>query len=135
MRPNAVASATSLALLLVLGGLQSAAADASIGGTSTWTVVGPPTMLTLEGSPAFQITFHNDLTVSVFGIVMVVLHNGLGQTVYYTTATTTLTRLGIGPVYAAVVGVPAGSYNATFFAMDSSGVGISAPTTAVFVIG
>ena len=118
MKLYTVVAAVSAALLLVLGAAQGAEADASIGGTSTWNVIGAPTMLTLLGSPAWLMTFHN----------------GLGQTVYYSTGSITLTSLGTGSVYIGVVGVPAGNYNATFFAFDPSGVAISAPTSAMFIV-
>ena len=96
MKLYTVVAAVSAALLLVLGAAQGAEADASIGGTSTWNVIGAPTMLTLLGSPAWLMTFHNGLTVSVLGVVVLVLHNGLGQTVYYSTGSITLTSLGTG---------------------------------------
>ena len=128
------AASTFLIALLALGGFQAAVADATIGGTTTWTEMGAPTMVTLQGSPAWVVSFHNDLTVSVLGIVILVLHNSLGQTVYYTTASMTLTSLGLGSVYVVVAGVPPGSYNARLFAFDPSGVPISAPTSATFVV-
>jgi hypothetical protein len=128
-----LAVALSAALLIALGGGQAARADTFVGGTQAWVMIGAPTA-TFIGLPAWETTFHNTLGVTVFGIVIVVLHNGLGQAVYYSTASITLPALGIGPLYEIVEGVPAGSYNATFFAFAPSGVAISAPTSIVILV-
>ena len=64
-------------------------------------------------SPVWSTTFQNNLDVAVLGIVIMVLHNNLGQTVFFSTATLNLTRGLSGTAYNVEFGLPPGIYNAT----------------------
>jgi hypothetical protein len=118
--------------VLVVGTVQAVDADAIVGGTAVWTMVGAPAEKTLTISPAGVTTFHNNLDVAVLGIVIMVLHNDMGQTVYFSTATMNITRGMSSTAYNVEFGVIPGIYNATYFAVSTSGVAISNSTTATF---
>ena len=123
--------------MLVLGAVQAAHADIFIGGTNVWTIVAGPSPQTLNGSPVEVVTFSNHLAVDVAGIVIMVLKNASGQTVYFTTSTITLSggpTASIGSAYLVAFGLPAGTYSATFFAFTFGGVAISTPTTSSLTI-
>ena len=62
-----------------------------------------------------------------------VVHNRIGQTVSYSTATLNLTRGFSGVAYTVETGLPIGIYNATIFAFSMNGVAISNSTTISFL--
>jgi hypothetical protein len=126
-----------LAALVALSAAQGAEADVFIGGTSDWTMVGAPSVQVLNGSTVGVVAYGNHLAVDVTAIVIMVLRNGLNQTVYYSTSTLTLSggpTGTIGSAYIVEFGVPPGTYSATFFAFTFGGVAISAPTTSPFTV-
>jgi hypothetical protein len=124
----------SVALLLVLSAAQAAQADTSIGGTNVWTMVGSPVFGANGISPYALVSYSNHLSVSVPGIVIMVLHNNSGQTVFFSTATATISPGAIVSADLVEFGLAAGAYNATFFAFAYDGVAISLPTTAIFAV-
>jgi len=134
VRGNWLTAAGALSLVIILAACFSQAASAAtfVGGTGDWTFVGAPTVTTLGSSQAAEITFENHLDVSVLGVVMMVLRNNLGQTVYYTTASINLALGSYGTVYLIEGGVPPGVYNATFFAFTLGGIAISNCATMTF---
>lgn len=136
MRRRLAPSAAVLSLLLLLlvpsSCFQAAEAETFVGGTADWTFVSRPTVSVLGISPAAATTFTNHLDVSVLGIVIMVIHNSAGQTVYYSTATLNITRGFSGTAYTVEAGLPPGIYNATIFAFSTSGVAISSSTTIPF---
>jgi hypothetical protein len=118
--------------LLVVSSASAAQAATFVGGTTVWTMVGAPAASTGTLGPVDTVSYSNHLSVSVPGIVFMVLRNNSSQMVYYTTATMTI---GSGAILAAALvefGLPAGTYNATFFAVSYSGVAISGSTSALF---
>jgi hypothetical protein len=125
-------SALAIALLLVSSGAEVAMGDAQVGGTANWTIVGAPTFTRIGISPTLETTFQNNLDVAVLGIVIMVVHNNLGQTVFYSTATLNLTRGFSGTAYNVEFGLSPGIYKATIFAFSTSGVAISNSTTVSF---
>ncbi len=126
------ASALVIGLLLASTSAEAAMADTSVGGTSNWTIVGAPRFSTIGISPTLATTFQNNLDVAVLGIVIMVVHNNLGQTVFYSTATLNLTRGFSGTAYTVEFGLSPGLYKATIFAFSPSGVAISNSTTTSF---
>jgi hypothetical protein len=119
--------------MLAVSGAEPATALTLVGGTANWTFESPPRMATIGAFAAAQTTFHNNLGVQVLGIVVMVLHNRIGQTVYYSTATLNLTRGFSGTAYTVEAGLPFGVYNATIFAFSMDGVAISNSTTFSFL--
>jgi hypothetical protein len=122
----------SLALAVVLCCCQAAQASAYVGGTGALTFVGTPTVVTLGPLRAAEVTLDNHLGVSVLGIAIMVIHNALGQTIYYSTATLNLTRGSFATAYIVEAGIPTGVYNATIFAFSAGGVAVSNSTTIAF---
>ena len=129
--------ALAFAVLIALSAAQGAEAAVVIGGTNDWTMVGAPSVQIINGSPVGAVAYSNHLVVDVTAIVIMVLRNGLNQTVYYSTSTLTLSggpTGTIGSAYIVEFGLPPGTYSATFFAFTFGGVAISAPTTSTFTV-
>ncbi len=124
-RSLSAAAALSLAIVLASSFAQAASASVFVGGTGDWTLVGDPTVQTLGASQAAELTYENHLATPVLGVVIMVLHNNIGQTVYYTTATINLNSSSYGTVFLVEYGVNPGVYNATFFAFSVAGIAIS----------
>jgi hypothetical protein len=70
----------------------------------------------------------------VTGVVFMVVHNRLGQTVEYSTATLQLTNGANGTAYLVAFGLASGEYAATIFVDTTSWVAISTPATASFTV-
>ena len=121
------------AMVLASYGAQAGNALTFVGGTSNWTAVGSPKMVSMGTFSGAATTFHNNLDVQVLGVVIMVLHNRIGQTVSYSTATLDLTRGFTGTAYTVELGLPSGVYNATIFAFSLGGVAISNSTTFEFL--
>jgi len=128
----AAAKTVSTALVLMILFSQAAEAQTFVAGPADWTFVGTPVVASLGISQAAEVTFDNQLSVSVLGIVIMVLHNNLGQMVYYTTSTMNLTVSARGTVYLAEGGAAPGMYTATVFAISTGGAPISNSTTFAF---
>lgn len=133
-RLYAFSAAISLALLVLPNAVGSAAASPFTGGTSAWTIIGQPSIVQLSGSPTGKTNYQNNLNVTELGIVFMVIHNSVGQTVYITTATASIASGANSTTYDVVYGVPSGSYTATFFAMLPSGTAMSTPTSVQITI-
>jgi hypothetical protein len=123
-----------VAVLLIVSAAQAAGAETSVGGTNVWTMVGSPSFQTGDIGPLAVVSFSNHLSVPLSGIAIMVLHNNSSQTVYFSTGTVTIASGAIGTVELVEFGLPAGTYNATFFAFTFGGVAISLPTYALFTL-
>src|SRR6266850_2272867 len=126
-------AALMLAIVVLSSGAQPASALTFVGGTANWSFVGSPRVTTIGVFSAVATTFHNNLDVQVIGIVIMVIHNRVGQTLSYSTATLNLTRGFSGIAYTVESGLPFGVYNATIFAFSTDGVAISNSTTISFL--
>jgi hypothetical protein len=85
------------------------------------------------GYAAFFITYLN-VNANVTGIVFMVMHNYLGQTVEISTATLQLAVGTNGTAFPVAFGlVPGANYSATFFVTATSGVAISQTTVETFM--
>ena len=70
----------------------------------------------------------------VLGIVIFVIHNHLGQTVYFSTSTINITHGSFGTAYLVEFGLAGGLYNASIFAVSTAGVAVSDLTTFAFEV-
>lgn len=127
-------AAASVIMVLASSVATSTMASGYIGGTNLWTALSTPTVSLLGCCQTGQIEYQNNYNSSILGIGIVVLHNSLGQTVFTNAATANVTAGGTQLVYDVIYGVPAGSYNATFFATAASGVAISNATTVTITL-
>jgi hypothetical protein len=123
----------AVAALLLLSSASAVEASTFYGGTGTWTVLGTPTQPTQFVSPALNVTYQNSQSIPVEGLVVMVLHNAMGQTVLISTATLSLQASSSGTALLLENGLPSGDYNASVFAFTFAGVAISTSTDVVFV--
>ncbi len=93
---------------------------------STTTQIGP--------SQAIQTSFSNTSTAPVTAVVFAVVHNALGQTVSYSTATVTASAGGSATAYNVLYGLAPGTYSVTIFATSTSGTAISNTSTVSVTI-
>lgn len=126
-------------LLLSNTGAMSVSASTFIGGTTVFTLVDPPMFCANEHpNGCFQtpgmvyVNYRNNLNLSVLGIVFWVIHNSLGQTVGFGTATLQLAPGANETGYPAVYGLASGMYSSAVFAIATSGVAISNSTALAF---
>jgi hypothetical protein len=131
---NALTVLLSLALLVLPNLAAPTVASPFIGGTDAWTLVNSPSVSQVGCCAAGQVVYHNNINVTVLGIVFMVLHNDMGQTVYFTSATLDIAAGANSTAYEVIFGLPSGNYDATFFAIAPSGVAISAATTATLTL-
>ena len=124
----------AVAALLVLSAASAVQADTFVGGTTVWTMVGSPAFSVGPFGPLDTVSYSNHLTVGVSGIVFMVLRNNSSQMVYLSQATATIAPGAIVAAALVEFGLPAGTYNATFFAVAYSGVAISLSTSALFTV-
>lgn len=131
---SSLPAGVAIAALLVLSSASAVQADTYVGGTTVWTMVGAPAPSVGTLGPIETVSFSNHLTVSVSGIVFMVIRNNSSQMIYFTQATATIAPGAIAAAVLVEFGLPAGTYNATFFAVAYSGVAISASTSALFTV-
>jgi hypothetical protein len=128
---------TFILLLLavpVLVWFQPTAAAANVC-TLCWLPVGSPVLSQFGAYQAFKISWVSvGFTANSTGIVLLVIHNYLGQTVEYSTAVIQLPSGANGTSYPIVFGLVSGTYFATFFVIAPSGLSMSATTTASFSV-
>jgi len=126
-------------------GVVSIAAQPSIGvtgtsgtctnqGTSCFTGSGTPTEQQLGANKAIVATFTNNSNAPQTAIVYAVVHNALGQTVYYTTATVSPAAGASAQAQLVLFGLPSGSYTATIFVTSTGGTAISTSSTVSVTI-
>jgi len=92
-------------------------------GTKTLELVSGPALSNL--GPAVTVAYRNDVPYHLNGLVYLVVHNAVGQTVYLSTAAVTPTAGGEFTATLPTPGVLLGVYNASVFAVDASGVAVS----------
>lgn len=99
-----------------------------------WVETAPPTYVQLEAYSSFNIPYVNLFSSASIGIVFMVVHNYLGQTVEISTATLQLAAGANGTAYPIAFGLASGTYSATFFVTEASGVAIASTSTASFAV-
>jgi hypothetical protein len=125
-----------LFLLVILSSIQSANAAnvTSCPAGACWTEIGPPVYAALGPYQSVEISYVNSIDAAMIGIVFMVVHNYLGQTVGISTATLTLAAGANGTAFPIAFGLAPGQYSATLFATSASGVAISETATASFTV-
>lgn len=94
-----------------------------------------PTQLASGGFSAFAVPYTSGVGNTTIGIVLMVVHNSLGQTVEISTATLELPADGNGTAYPVYFGLAPGTYSGTFFVLTPAGIAISMTTTTSFAVG
>jgi len=117
------------AAFLVFAAFSPVSAGTPILNTSSFTVLGTPSVANIGCCPTGQSVWKDNLNVTALGLVILVLHASNGQTMYVTAATINPAAGGNATAYDAIFGVPSGTYSATWFVMASSGVAMSTATT------
>lgn len=125
-----------LFLLLLVPSLQYATVNAAVACSSgnCWTEASPPAFVHLAGYSGFTITYVNGFSTNMTGIVFMVVHNSLGQTVEISTGGLSLAAGANGTAYTVTNGLAPGQYAATFFATATSGYAISSSTNGSFTV-
>jgi hypothetical protein len=124
-----------IAALLVLSSASTVQAATFVGGTSVWTIVGSPEPSTGACPGTCELlSYSNHLSVSVSGIIFMVLRNNDSQMVSLSSASATIATGAIVPALLIAVGLSPGTYNATFFAVAYSGVAISLSSSVMVTV-
>jgi len=130
-RLAALSASVSLAVLMVPSVIAPSEASPFTGGTTGWTIIGQPSVVTLNGYPTAKVNYQNNINVTIaLGVVYLVLHNGMGQTLYIKVGTTSNVPSSTNSTaFVVLYNVPSGTYSATFFATLPSGTAMSLPTS------
>lgn len=125
-----------LSLLFVLSSFQSATAAnlTSCNPGACWAEIGSPNYTSLGPYHTVEITYANSANATMTGIVFMVVHNYLGQTVEISTATLTLTAGTNGMAFPIAFGLAQGQYSATLFTTSAAGVAITSTTTVSITV-
>src|SRR6266404_4269901 len=132
MKANAAVAVVSLLMVLFLASFPSPRASGIC--TQCWAPTSPPVFVKLGAYSSFQVGYFSVMNSDVTGIVYAVVHDYLGQTVEISTATLQLAPGASGTTNPVIFGLASGTYSATFFAIEASGVAISPTTTQSFTI-
>lgn len=131
MKANAVAI-LSLLMILLFASFPSPRASGIC--TLCWAETSPPVYVKLGAYSSFQVAYISAMNSDVTGIVFLVIHNYLNQTVEISTATLQLAPTAYGTANPVIFGLASGTYAATFFVTYTNGVAIAATTTESFTI-
>ena len=125
-----------LLLILALSVLVSfpggSAVNACLG--QCWYSVSPPVFTHLGSYQAFKTTWVNLGNANVTGVVVMVIHNSLGQTAAISTALLNLAVGANGTAYPVAFGLAPGEYSSSVFVVTTGGVAISATMVASFTV-
>jgi hypothetical protein len=105
-----------------------------IGQAGDWTLVKGPTLSYGGDNPVVEATYTNNLNFTVTGISFLMIHNGVGQTIAYSTATLIPPGGGNATAYNVVFGLPPGTYHATVFVTSVSWVALSGSSSFTFTL-
>lgn len=136
-RLGSVSFAVLSFLLLVIPSIVApAAATPFTGGTNGWTVVGLPSVITLNNQPTAKATYTNGVNTTIaLALVYLDLRNSQGQTIFVNGGTLGPVNTGANATaFIVLFNVPSGNYNATIFATLPSGTAMSVATTFVVKI-
>jgi len=98
-------------------------------GTSCMGLSGTPAVTTSGGNKVITATFSNNSNAPQTAYIYGVVHNALGQTVAYTTATVSPNAGASASGQLVLFGLAPGSYSVTLFAVSTSGVALSTTST------
>lgn len=102
--------------------------------TTCMSASGSPSVTQIGANKAVQTTFINTSNAPVTAIVYAVVHNALGQTVSYSTATITANAGASATAYDVLFGLAPGTYTVSIFATSTSGTAISTTSTVTVTI-
>jgi hypothetical protein len=126
-------------LLLILsltcfGANAEALPDCTVANINTISMSGAPSLQMTNAGAMVGVTYASNAQGCDYpGIVFLVAHNTMPQTVYISTATVLLTPNQNVTAYPFVFGFPPGTpLNSTIFVVSSSGVALSSATIFVF---
>jgi len=105
-----------------------------IGKASDWTLLKGPALVFGGDSPVVKATYANNLDVGVTGIMWLVIHNGVGQTISFSTGTLSPAGGGNPTGTDVVFGLTPGTYNATVFVTSVSFIALSGSASFNFTI-
>lgn len=134
---RAVTAHIALLLALLLGAFfqsTTAVSNSACNSDSCWEQINAGNYYQLGGYSAVGIPYLNTINATVTGIVFMVVHNYLGQTVEISTATLQLGAGANGTAFLIRFGLESGTYSATFFVTEPSGVSISTTATETFTV-
>jgi hypothetical protein len=130
-----VAVAFLLAILpLASSNLVRASALSACSSDDCWFVFATPTYAQLGYYSSMEIQYTSGLNATATGIVLMVVHNSLGQTVEISTSVLQLAAGANGTAYEIAFGLESGTYSGTFFVVSTSGTAMSTTTTASFTV-
>jgi len=118
-------------LTFTVGGTSGSCANE---GTACMSVSGTPSVSKSGANTIISATFTNNSNAPQTAYIYAVVHNALGQTVYYTTATVSPAAGSSQAGQLVLFGLPSGTYSATVFAVSTSGTAISSTTTVTVTI-
>jgi len=103
-------------------------------GTACMGINGTPAVSKSGGNTIISAAFTNNSNAPQTGYIYAVVHNALGQTVYYTTATVSPAAGASQTGQLVLFGLPSGTYSATIFVVSTSGTAISGTTNVSVTI-
>jgi len=95
---------------------------------------GTPSVTKSGGNTLIQASFTNNSNAPQTAYIYAVVHNALGQTVYYTTATVSPAAGATQTGQLVLFGLAPGSYTATVFVVSTSGTALSTSSTVSVTI-
>jgi len=90
---------------------------------------GAPTVTKQGGNTIISATFTNNSNAPQTVIIFAVVHNAIGQTVYYTTATISPAAGASATGQLVLFGQASGTYSVTIFAASTGGIALSTAST------
>jgi hypothetical protein len=123
----------AVVLAVALAANEFSVATGFIGGTDVLTPVRHVSFCPADCTPNVGVVYdyQNNLDVNVTGIVWWVIHNGLGQTVQWSTSMVYIPA-GSNVTGYVVAPLPLGNYNSTVFVTTIGGIAISGLATLSF---
>jgi len=103
-------------------------------GTACMGISGTPTVTKQGGNTIISASYTNNSNAPQTAFVYAVVHNALGQTVEYTTATISPGAGSSTVAQLVLFGLAPGTYSASVFVVSGSGTALSSPTTVSVTI-
>jgi hypothetical protein len=129
-----IALALVVALIIPMLPNSTAVAD-SCYAPSCWAQVGTVEPPDNQGpNYVFAMTYANSANISLLGIVFLVVHNSLGQTLEISTGSVVLAAGANGTAFPVVFGLAPGTYQGTYFVISPAGTAMSSTSTLNFTV-
>ena len=118
-------------LTISVGGISGSCTNE---GTACMGISGTPTTSKQGGNTIISASYTNNSNAPQTAFIYAVVHNALGQTVEYTTATVSPAAGASAPAQLVLFGLPSGTYSVTLFAVSGSGTALSTTTSVSVTI-